>query len=100
MAEESKKTSVVEFRGKKFAYYPEAIEAPWVLFALTLAGRGGSPADMFEALDLVFCGHAVELLRRVPDADGNDPGPLGCSFDDLGALCAAVVEAAGQPAKN
>lgn len=91
----------VEFRGQEFEYDPEALEAPWVVFALSLVGKAGSNmADFIEALNLVFCGRAVECLRRVPDADGNAPGPLGCSGEDMGALCQAVMEDAGRAAKN
>ena len=49
-------------------------------------------------MDLVCCGHLVDYIGRVPDADGNAPGELGCSAEDWEAFISAMAEAVS--AKN
>ena len=49
-------------------------------------------------MNLVCCGHLVDYIGRVPDADGNAPGELGCSAEDWEAFTSAMAEAVS--AKN
>ena len=46
-----------------------------------------------EAMDLICCGHLVDYIDRVPDADGVAPDELGCSVEDWGAFTEAMGEA-------
>lgn len=91
----------VSFRGEEFAYDPAAVSSLMVQSAIVLATRRESYGPEFvDAMDKIFRGRLLDVMARVPDADGKAPGPLGCSGEDLGALYAAVMQQAGATAKN
>lgn len=86
----------VQFRGQEFDVDVTALSSLKVQTALNLAARDPRAAN--EAMDLVCCGHLVDYIGRVPDADGNAPDELGCSAEDWMAFTNAMAEAAS--AKN
>lgn len=86
----------VQFRGQEFDVDVTALSSLKVQTALNLAARDPRAAN--EAMDLVCCGHLVDYIGRVPDADGNAPGELGCSAEDWEAFTSAMAEAVS--AKN
>lgn len=86
----------VQFRGQEFDVDVTALSSLKVQTALNLAARDPRAAN--EAMNLVCCGHLVDYIGRVPDADGNAPGELGCSAEDWEAFTSAMAEAVS--AKN
>lgn len=95
-AKKKHETTKFEFRGQEFEMDMTAFASLKVQTALNLAARDPRAAN--EAMDLVCCGHLVDYIGRVPDADGNAPGELGCSADDWEAFTSAMAEAVS--AKN
>lgn len=92
MAEKKKHEIVkVEFRGQEFEVDKTAFASLKVQTALNLGDRDPRAAN--EAMNLVCCGHVVDYIGRIPDADGNAPDELGCSADDWGAFTSAMAEA-------
>lgn len=96
MAKAKHELRTVKFRGQEFDVDVTALSSLKVQTALNLAARDPRAAN--EAMDLVCCGHLVDYIGRVPDADGNDPGELGCSAEDWKAFTSAMAEAVS--AKN
>lgn len=86
----------VKFRGQEFDVDVTALSSLKVQTALNLGGRDPRAAN--EAMDLVCCGRLVDYIGRIPDAEGNAPGELGCSAEDWEAFVAATAEAVS--AKN
>lgn len=86
----------VQFRGQEFDVDVTALSSLKVQTALNLAARDPRAAN--EAMNLICCGHLVDYIGRVPDADGNAPGELGCSAEDWEAFTSAMAEAVS--AKN
>lgn len=80
----------VQFRGQEFDVDVTALSSLKVQTALNLAARDPRAAN--EAMNLVCCGHLVDYIGRVPDADGNAPGELGCSAEDWEAFTSAMAE--------
>ena len=95
---EKKKHEIVEFefRGQKFEADKTAFGSLKVQTAINLGDKDPKAAN--EAMDLICCGHLVDYIDRVPDADGNAPDELGCSAEDWGAFTTAMGEAVA--AKN
>lgn len=89
-------TTKFEFRGQEFEMDRTAFASLKVQTALSLGNKDPRAAN--EAMDLVCCGHLVDYIGRVPDADGNAPDELGCSEEDWMAFTGAMAEAAS--AKN
>jgi len=96
MANTEHDVMTVQFRGQEFDVDVTALSSLKVQTALNLAARDPRAAN--EAMDLVCCGHLVDYIGRVPDADGNAPGELGCSAEDWEAFISAMAEAVS--AKN
>ena len=96
MANTEHDVMTVHFRGQEFEVDVTALSSLKVQTALNLAARDPRAAN--EAMDLVGCGHLVDYIGRVPDADGNAPGELGCSAEDWEAFTSAMAEAVS--AKN
>lgn len=96
MANTEHDVMTVQFRGQEFDVDVTALSSLKVQTALNLAARDPRAAN--EAMDLVCCGHLVDYIGRVPDADGNAPGELGCSAEDWEAFTSAMAEAVS--AKN
>lgn len=95
---EKKKHEIVEFefRGQKFEADKTAFDSLKVQTAINLGDKDPKAAN--EAMDLICCGHLVDYIDRVPDADGNAPDELGCSAEDWNAFTKAMGEAVA--AKN
>lgn len=81
----------LDFRGQSFDIDRTAFASLKVQTALSLGDRDPKAAN--EAMDLVCCGNLVDYLGRIPSADGDAPGELGCSQDDWNAFTAAMAEA-------
>lgn len=96
MANTEHDVMTVQFRGQEFDVDVTALSSLKVQTALNLAARDPRAAN--EAMDLVCCGHLVDYIGRVPDADGNAPDELGCSAEDWEAFTSAMAEAVS--AKN
>lgn len=96
MANTEHDVMTVQFRGQEFDIDVTALSSLKVQTALNLAARDPRAAN--EAMNLVYCGHLVDYIGRVPDADGNAPGELGCSAEDWEAFTLAMAEAVS--AKN
>lgn len=96
MANTEHDVMTVQFRGQEFDVDVTALSSLKVQTALNLAARDPRAAN--EAMNLVCCGHLVDYIGRVPDADGNAPGELGCSAEDWEAFTSAMAEAVS--AKN
>lgn len=85
-----------EFRGQKFEADKTAFGSLRVQTALSLGDKDPRAAN--EAMNLVCCGHLVDYIGRIPDADGNASDELGCSAEDWVAFTNAMAEAVS--AKN
>lgn len=96
MAKAKHELRTVKFRGQEFDVDVTALSSLKVQTALNLGGRDPRAAN--EAMDLVCCGRLVDYIGRIPDAEGNAPGELGCSAEDWEAFVAAMAEAVS--AKN
>ena len=96
MANTEHDVMTVQFRGQEFDVDVTALSSLKVQTALNLAARDPRAAN--EAMDLVCCGHLVDYIGRVPDADGNAPCELVCSAEDWEAFISAIAEAVS--AKN
>ena len=95
---EKKKHEIVEFefRGQKFEADKTAFDSLKVQTAINLGDKDPKAAN--EARDLICCGHLVDYIDRVPDADGNASDELGCFAEDWDAFTKAMGEAVA--AKN
>lgn len=89
-------TTKFDFRGQTFEVDKTAFSSLKVQTTLNLGERDPKAAN--EAMDLICCGHLVDYIDRVPDADGNAPDELGCSAEDWNAFTKAMGEAVA--AKN
>ena len=96
MANTEHDVMTVHFRGQEFEVDVTALSSLKVQTALSLGNKDPRAAN--EAMDLVCCGHLIDYIGRVPDADGNAPGELGCSAEDWEAFTSAMAEAVS--AKN
>lgn len=95
---EKKKHEIVEFefRGQKFEADKTAFGSLKVQTAINLGDKDPKAANV--AMNLICCGHLVDYIDRVPDADGNAPDELGCSAEDWMAFTDAMTKAVS--AKN
>lgn len=80
-----------DFRGLTFEVDKTAFASLKIQTALNLGERDPRAAN--EAMDIVCCGHLVDYIERIPDADGNAPDELGCSAEDWAAFTSAMAEA-------
>lgn len=90
---DKKKHEIVEFefRGEKFEADKTAFGSLKVQTALNLGERDPRAAN--EAMDIVCCGHLVDYIGRITDAEGNAPDELGCSAEDWAAFTDAMAKA-------
>ena len=89
--EKKHETITFDFRGQTFEVDKTAFASLKVQTALNLGERDPKAAN--EAMDLVCCGHLVDYIARIPDADGDAPDELGCSSEDWAAFTTAMAEA-------